>query len=136
MTTKITLILCLISCNICSCQTSSTDTCANKKDLFLYLNVDELPSFKYENMTAMEYIYKNLKWPNEFDGQGTVIVSFIVKKDGNVCNIKIEKSLCPECDKEVKRVIDSMPKWQHGKLNNRPVDVTLYLPILFRLSYE
>jgi outer membrane biosynthesis protein TonB len=86
-------------------------------------------------MTALEFIYKNLKWPNGFDGQGTVIVSFIVKKNGDICNIKIEKGLCPECDNEVKRILSSMPKWKPGEINKKPVDVILYLPILFRLYY-
>jgi protein TonB len=115
-------------------KSANNDSCLNKTASYLYVDVDELPSFKQDDLKIMQFIYKNLKWPNEFDGRGTVIVSFIVTKDGNICSIKIEKGLNPDCNKEVIRVLKLMHNWKPGKLNNQPVDVILYIPILFRLD--
>jgi len=135
MATKLIGIILLFSVNFLYGQTPSTkDTCTSKEHVYFILDVDKLPIFKYENMTAMEYIYKNLNWPTEFDGQGTVIVSFIIKKNGEVCNVNIEKTLSFECDNEVKRVINSMPKWKPAKKNNKFVNVSLYIPIKFRIN--
>lgn len=135
MRIRFSILLCLIGINLASCQNPTKDTNNESVDSVLYLDVDQIPRFHYKNMTALEYIYQNLEWPKEFDGQGTIIVSFIIGKDGVVSNVKIVKSLSFECDNEVKRVLSSMPKWQNGLLNNKPVDVLLYLPILFKLNY-
>lgn len=99
----------------------------------LYLYADQLPSFVGGNKKLKEFIDSNIKWPTEFDGAGTVIISFIVKKDGSIYNAKIEKSLQFLCDAEALRVINLMPKWKSGKLNDKPVDIIIYLPIKFVL---
>ena len=100
---------------------------------YLYLNVDKLPRFKYKNMNVTDYLYSKMEWPNDLDGQFSMIVSFVVTKDGRVDNVKVEKSECDECNKEVIRVLMQMPGWKAGKVDNKNVDVKLYLPVSFRL---
>jgi protein TonB len=41
---------------------------------------------------------------------GKVFVGFVIERDGSLSNFKIVKSLSPECDKEVLRVIIIRPK--------------------------
>lgn len=130
----ITIIGICFSFNLFSQNLTNIDTC-DQQEIYLYLNVDKMPVFNYKNLSAMEYIYNNIKWPNEFEWEGTIIVSFIINKNGNVCNIKIERGICEFCDEEVKRVINSMPKWKPGKINNKPVNVLILIPIRFHRDY-
>ena len=100
----------------------------------LYLYVDEMPKFIGGQSALKKFIDTNLKWPGEFDGQGTVLTSFIINKDGSVKNIKIEKELCNECNNEAIRIIKLFPKWSPGKINHEKVEVMIYLPIKFKME--
>lgn len=134
MSNKIILMFCLMVSNFVFSQTNTTlNPCIDKRDPYLYLFVDKLPTFKYKDMNVIEYLYSKMEWSSELDGQFSIIVSFVVKRDGSIDNIKIEKSLCPECNNEILRVLKSMPKWCPGRLNKKNVDVLLYLPIFFRI---
>jgi hypothetical protein len=44
---------------------------------------------------------------------------------GEPVNIKVEKSLCKECDEEAKRLIRQGPKWKLKKKKNNRVTVTV-----------
>ncbi|MFA6925163.1 MAG: energy transducer TonB [Bacteroidales bacterium] len=136
MKTLISYLICLFSILFLIPKAASSQV-NNIKDTtskpILYLMADELPTFKGGNNKLQEFINKNIKWPNEFDGSGIVIVSFIVKNDGSIYNIRIEKGLQTECDAEAIRVIKLMPNWKPGKLCHKPVDVIIYLPIKFIL---
>lgn len=127
------LIIFLFSISLLNAQNrSKLDSCL-KKEATLYINVDQLPKLQ-NNENVMEFIYRNIKWPNVLDIEGTIIVSFIVTKYGNICNIEIEKGIFSTCDLEVQRVINLMKNWQPGILNNEPVNVLLYVPIRFSIQ--
>ncbi len=98
----------------------------------LYIYVDELPRLNYDG-GLKKYIIDNLQWPNQLSGEGYVLVSFVVQTNGKVKDLKNEKSLCPpQCYEEVKRIFESIPDWDPGKLDSGEVDVKLYLPIEFK----
>ncbi len=116
-------------------QKNSSDTCLYDDNLVLYFEVDKLPKFQSNDFnTVMEYVYSNIKYPSQIDVQGKVIVSFIITKYGEIEQIKIEKSLCEECDDEVKKVLLSMPKWKAGKKNGKFVNTLLLMSINFKLQ--
>lgn len=98
-----------------------------------YLYVDKLPTLKFKD-GLKKFIYSNLEWPKKFDGEGKVIVYFVVSKTGKVKNVKIEKSLCLTCDEEVIRIINLMPEWSPGELNNKAVDVEILIPVYFKVK--
>lgn len=136
MNTKafILLILILFSKLCIGQKFNNADTCY-QEEVYLYLNVDKMPIFNYEKLSAMEYIYNNIKWPNEFEWMGTIIVSFVISKNGDIYNTKIERGLCELCNNEVKRVINSMPKWKPGEKNGKPVNVLILIPIRLYMDY-
>lgn len=106
----------------------------NDNRCFLYIEVDVLPQFQMNNgENIMEYIYSNLKYPEEADIEGTVIVSFVVDKSGNVKNVKKERGLHEICDNEVKKVLHNMPRWKGGRKNGKYVDTKIILPIKFKI---
>jgi len=106
----------------------------SNKNTFLYLEVDELPQFQSDIFnTVLEYIYSHIEYPSQIDLQGSIIVSFVVTKFGDIANIKIEKTLFKECDNEVTRVLLEMPKWTPGRKNNENVNTLLFLRIDFTI---
>ena len=96
----------------------------------LYIFTDKLPKFNYDGGLD-KYVYSNLNWKSNVYAIGTVLISFVVDKKGNVKNIKIEKSLGEECDGAAYSVFESMPQWEPGEKDLRNVDVLMYFPIKF-----
>ncbi|MER3498464.1 MAG: hypothetical protein C4308_07420 [Chitinophagaceae bacterium] len=77
------------------------------------------------------YLINNIILPKEVKNKrrtGQVELSFEVDEYGNPVNIRIEKSLCSDCDKEAIRLIQQGPKWKSKGVNSR---VTVTVP--FRL---
>ena len=66
--------------------------------------------------------------------QGRVIVSFVVKKDGSIDEVKTYRSPDPSLSKEAERLVKAMPKWQPAKQGGKTVNSKYMLPIMFRLS--
>jgi protein TonB len=65
---------------------------------------------------------------------GKVIVSFIVEKDGQLTNFKLERGQGYGLDEEAIRVLKLAKPWKPGMQNGRPVRVKLTLPIAFMLE--
>lgn len=88
-------------------------------------------------MSALgNFLQNNLQYPSrarEYGVKGTVWVTFLVDKKGNVSNIQVVRGIGMGCDKEAMRVVRIMPKWIPGKQRGRPVDVLYKLPIKFHL---
>lgn len=101
----------------------------------VYRVVSEMPSFT--EGSPIRWIAMHIRYPAvamENHIQGRIIVEFIIEKDGSISNFKILKSAGEILDKEAKRLIKIMPKWNPGKQDGRPVRVAQSLPILFKLA--
>ncbi|MEO6550116.1 MAG: energy transducer TonB [Ferruginibacter sp.] len=64
------------------------------------------------------YITNNLSVSNEIVSKkihGEVEVSFDVQRNGAIANIKIDKSLCADCDEAAMRAIKDGPRWKIKK---------------------
>jgi TonB family protein len=102
-----------------------------------YTVVEKMPSFSGGEEARAKFMQANIKYPEEAKKkgiQGTVFVSFIVKADGTVTNVKIQKGIGGGCDEESIRVVKLMPKWNPGLQKGKPVDVAFTLPIRFLLD--
>jgi protein TonB len=110
-----------------------------EKEDKIYTFVDEEPEFPGGYQAMMAYIQKNFNYPQvaiENNIQGKAYVKFVVKGDGTVSQVQIERGIpgCPECDKEAKRVVNGMPGWKAGKVNGKSVSSVFRLPITFELE--
>ena len=106
---------------------------------------EDMIGSKVEKQTCAEknllsFIYKNLKYPQvdkEYRNQGTVIVRFVVDKEGKVADIKVVRDVGIQCGKEAERVVRLMNEmqepWTPGKQRGRAVNVQFTLPIKFKL---
>lgn len=102
-----------------------------------YVFVEQRPSFKGGDANAFsKWVASKLVYPEiakENGVQGRVMISFTIKADGSVANVRVTRSLDPALDKEAVRVVSSSPKWTPGKQRDRAVNVSYSLPVIFQL---
>lgn len=110
----------------------------NTKD-DLYCIVDEPADFPGGMTGARMYIANNIRYPQEavdMGIEGKCYAKFIVDQSGEINFMEILRGVqdCPECDKEVVRIILAMPNWTPGKVDGKVVNSTFTLPVQFKLS--
>jgi TonB family protein len=96
---------------------------------------DELATCSTTNL--MTYLGANMRYPEaarKNSVEGMVVAAFRVTPDGRATSAYIKKPVSPECDAEVLRLISSMPAWQPGTVDGKPVTVELTLPVRFKLG--
>ena len=94
-------------------------------------------SFPGGAAAMQKWIGQNVQYPQtsiEMNEQGRVYLSFVVEKDGKIGNIKIERGVSIDLDKEAKRLLRKMPKWKAGEASGRKVRTRCRLPINFTLN--
>lgn len=99
--------------------------------------VEEMPSFPGGNAALLKYVFENVVYPEiarENNIQGRVTVKFCVTATGGVSQIMVMKGVDAELDKEVVRVISTLPPFKPGKQSGKPVPVWYVIPITFRLN--
>jgi len=107
----------------------------DKNKVFTF--VEQMPEFPGGEQALMDYLGKHIKYPpaaRETNVEGTVFVSFVVDKNGNIGDIKVLRDIGAGCGDEAIRVIKSMPPWKPGKQNGNSVNVQYNLPVKFQLS--
>jgi protein TonB len=103
----------------------------------VFTRVEQMPMFGSGEKELMEYLGKNIKYPTiarENGISGTVIVQFVVERDGSISSPEVARGIGGGCDEEALRVVRNMPKWKPGKQQGRAVKVKFTLPIKFRLE--
>lgn len=83
-----------------------------------------------------DFIQRNIQLPDsEIKNQvlGKVFLTFTVKENGELTNIKVVKGLngCVLCDKEAVRLFSTMPKWNPAVINNKPLATTRNWTLVF-----
>lgn len=99
--------------------------------------VDVMPEYPGGASELLKFIARNVKYPHDAQQagiQGRVICSFVVDKEGNVTEPKVERHLDPSLDAEALRVIGKMPRWTPGYHGGKRVRVLYTVPITFRLQ--
>ena len=99
--------------------------------------VEQMPEYPGGMAAAMEYIQKNMRYPETAKKNGTqgrVTVQFIVDKEGNVTEPKVIRAVDKDLDAEAIRLVGTMPKWKPGMQRGKPVRVKFTVPVMFRLQ--
>jgi len=115
-------------------QNSMTDS---ETGLPVFYVVEQMPRFQgSDNINAFNhYVTENLVYPEEALKKGiscTVYISFVVDREGNVRDVKMERGIA-EFEKEAIRVVQSSPKWEPGIQREHKVDVAFTIPVTFLL---
>ena len=98
---------------------------------------DQEPSFPGGTEALFAFMGENVKYPKSLEAdntEGKVFVEFVVKADGSISDAKVVKSSGHDSmDDEAVRVVNSMPNWEPGVKDGKPVDVKMVLPFVFKL---
>ncbi|MDT3403494.1 TonB family protein [Mucilaginibacter terrae] len=95
----------------------------------IFTAVEKLPNFVGGVRGFAEFLQKNLH--NTNGNQGRVNVTFVVRKDGELTDVRALKASTPALAEEAVRVIASSPKWAPGEQNGKKVDVQYTVPVVF-----
>ena len=100
----------------------------------IYRFPEHFPTFSGGIDSLNAFLLRETHYPNDafLDTVGTVLVRFVVEKDGCVRNPVVQTSLHPKCDEEALRVIMSMPKWHPGTVRGIPIRCYYEVPVIFR----
>lgn len=103
----------------------------------VYDFVEQMPEYKGGLEALGNYLGRKMNYPSAARSagvEGTVVVTFVVGRQGDIEDVKVLKGLGFGTDEEAVRVIKSMPRWTPGKQNGIPVAVRYTLPIKFALK--
>ena len=102
-----------------------------------FVIVEQMPQFPGGEKEMMKFIRNNLRYPSlaaENGIQGTVILNFVVDRDGKITRIKVVRGIGGGCDEEAIRVLNKMPAWSPGKQGGKAVLVSYTVPIKYVLQ--
>ncbi|MBV8388376.1 MAG: energy transducer TonB [Mucilaginibacter sp.] len=119
------VLICLFCFGVTVSKAEKIDTVggkikSNAFDKKVFSWVEHQPHFPDGVNALKRFLAANLVYPEsaKIKGiKGTVVVNFIVERDGSLSDIKIGKGLSRELDAEAIRVVRSSPKWIAGMQN-------------------
>jgi TonB family protein len=145
---KLFILFLIIICKNLQAQTADTDTT-------IYQVAEEAPRFpvcekldttlvvkqQCAQQQLMLFMGRNIFYPVEArqnNTEGTVVLTFVVEKDGSLTNAKILKDIGNGCGLEALRLVNVMIeqnlKWVPGKIKGKPVRTKFTLPVKFKLT--
>ena len=98
---------------------------------------EEMPEFPggIDSLTA--FLQREIVYPpiaKKYGITGTVLIEFVVERDGRVTHGKVKVPLFPDCDVEALRVVMSMPRWKPGKNLGKPIRCFYMVPVRFEVG--
>ena len=143
----ISTLLLVLTVTCCFAQTAN-DSLARVGEVFRV--VEDMPRFPgCEEITGTaqdhrncwqkkmrEFIHSNMNYPNDAreEGiEGTVVINFIINKDGSISEAKSVRALHDSLEAEGLRIVSMMPNWVAGMQRENLVRVSFNLPIKFKL---
>jgi TonB family protein len=97
----------------------------------------ELPKYPEGEKAMFRFLATTIRYPSkarDIGFQEAIYVSFSINKEGKTTNIKTLKSNSKDLADEAIKVIKAMPKWKPARMNGEPIEMTLLLPIIFRIE--
>lgn len=100
----------------------------------VFVVVETMPEFPGGDKAMKKFIAENLIYPpivKERGVKGKVFLTFIVKSDGTIADIKVLRGIGGGCDEEAVKVVQKMPRWLPGMQRGQPVNVKYNLVVEF-----
>lgn len=101
--------------------------------------IENIPEYVGGEEALYNFLKKELKYPElarKKGIEGTIFLTFVIEKTGEVTGVKVLRGIGYGCDEEAIRVVKKMPKWKPGQQNGIAVRAQINLPIKFSLDKE
>jgi TonB family protein len=135
--------LCVSTDEINSGETDVTDDYVGDVEVDDYYDepplmglTEEMPEFPGGLDSLNAFLAKEIQYPEVAKKNGitgTVLVEFVVERDGRVTHGQVKIPLFTDCDVEALRGVMSMPKWKPGRNMGKPVRCYFQVPVTFKL---
>ena len=103
----------------------------------IYNSVEKEAQFPGGDKALKSFLSNNLIYPKKAIKkgiQGTVLVEFVVEKDGSISKVIVKRGVSRELDAEAVRVVSLMPKWKPATIKGEIVRSYYRLPVHFALQ--
>ena len=117
-------------------MSTATAQTVKKNEEKIYDECEVMPEFPGGYQAMLKFIIKESEYPKEAEKrgeQGTVVVSFVIEKNGMPSNFKIKNHATPTLDAAAIKVLKKMPKWKPGTVKGKTVRVRCVLPVCYKL---
>ena len=118
-------------------QNTAAATGVSSDALVPFEALEVQPDFPGGMKKFYAYLQKTVKYPEaaqEIGLQGKVFLSFIIEKNGELTDIKVDRKLGGGTDEEAMRVLKASPRWIPGIQNGKAVRVKYNIPISFNIA--
>ena len=94
----------------------------------IYNKVDQMPTYRGGREGLSRYLSSIELFDRSQDttAHGEAIVSFVIDKEGYVCDVHVVSPVSPVADRHAVSIIKGMPRWEPGRILGRAVPVRLY----------
>ncbi|MBP5517014.1 MAG: energy transducer TonB [Bacteroidales bacterium] len=106
-----------------------------EEEIFIF--VEKFPEYPGGEEALYKFLNQSIQYPEmarENNITGTVVIKFVVEKDGSITKASILREIGGGCGKEALRVVNSMPKWKPGQQSGKAVRTEFTLPVQFQLQ--
>ena len=114
------------------------DSASADQMIYTEKQVDSKPAFPGGDEGIMKSIVHQIKYPVDARRNrisGTVLISFVVEKDGSMSKFAVHQKVWPSLDLEALRVCQLIPPdWMPATVEGKPVRCRYQLPIRFVLQ--
>ena len=135
------LMIAFSSCNSCHRENEPIIEPSIDTTELVVENPEIMPEYVGGIEAMQQFIVDNLQIPEKYkDIQETteyrVVVKFVIEKDGSVTEAEVIEpdSLIQDLNIEALKVVNAMPNWNPGMLNDEPVRVIYALPIVYKFG--
>lgn len=103
----------------------------------VYSFVESMPEYPGGQEALLSFLSNEIRYPQDAREKGitgTVLIKFVVEKDGSVSSAEVSVPLYSSIDEESVRAVMAMPKWKPGTFDGKPVRCYFQIPITFWMS--
>jgi len=107
--------------------------------LFVHRITEKMPEYPGGKEELQKFFINNIIYPKEAQENGieeVVVVELIINEDGTFSDVKLygDKKYDLELGKEALRVVNMMPRWLPGQINEKNVRTYYLIPVKFTLD--
>lgn len=92
---------------------------------------DKQASFPGGKEELKKWLKENMDYPADMKRYGSVVIDFVVKKNGKLSDFKVHKGVNEDLDILAVEILRGMPKWEPAIKNGKAVDSNVQLPVKF-----